>query len=297
MPRPWMSHCRAKGLSACRGCRGRCGQRPWSPTADRRASPGSMPEPSRPARSSILAPSPNGVAIVAHRSLAIVACIGDESHPPTLHVVDLRSRQRWATTLPGRPRWCVTDAAGTRVFLALRDPSMVLRRGCPNSTTCSTGRFPPPAHTGSISTIKRTRSTLPVTTRARGNRCGAREIRVTGRSMPSGRDLLHSGQRVGACRERQAAGPSPSTRHRVDKRDGRMADGAHMTLFGCSPLPPCWFSTRWRIEAGGSILAFADACALGSVISASPRARGPAAWSRRCGTLVAVRRWWSVAGG
>jgi len=75
-------------------------------------------------------PLPNGVAIVARRNLAIVACIGDESpngiHPPTLHVVDLRSRQRWAMTLPGRPRWCVTDAAGARVFLALRDPSMVL---------------------------------------------------------------------------------------------------------------------------------------------------------------------------
>jgi len=28
--------------------------------------------------------------------------------------------------LPGRPRWCVTDAAGERVFLCIRDPSMVL---------------------------------------------------------------------------------------------------------------------------------------------------------------------------
>jgi hypothetical protein len=71
-------------------------------------------------------PLPNGVAIVAHRNLAIVACIGDEGHLPTLQVLDLRSRQRWAMDLPGRPRWCVTDAAGTRVFLALRDPSMIL---------------------------------------------------------------------------------------------------------------------------------------------------------------------------
>ena len=71
-------------------------------------------------------PLPNGVAIVAHRSLAIVACIGDESHLPTLQVLDLQGRQRWTMDLPGRPRWCVTDAAGTRVFLALRDPSMIL---------------------------------------------------------------------------------------------------------------------------------------------------------------------------
>jgi hypothetical protein len=28
--------------------------------------------------------------------------------------------------LPGRPRWCVTDAAAERVFLAIREPSMVL---------------------------------------------------------------------------------------------------------------------------------------------------------------------------
>ncbi len=71
-------------------------------------------------------PVPNGVAFVAHRNLAIVACIGDEAHPPELQVLDLPGRQRWAMTLPGRPRWCVTDATGTRVFLAIRDPSMVL---------------------------------------------------------------------------------------------------------------------------------------------------------------------------
>ena len=28
--------------------------------------------------------------------------------------------------LPGRPRWCVTDAAAERVFLCIREPSMVL---------------------------------------------------------------------------------------------------------------------------------------------------------------------------
>jgi hypothetical protein len=34
--------------------------------------------------------------------------------------------RRYSIDLPGRPRWCVTDADGTRVFLAIREPSMVL---------------------------------------------------------------------------------------------------------------------------------------------------------------------------
>jgi hypothetical protein len=68
---------------------------------------------------------PNGVAIVTHRSLAVVACIGDETHRPELQVLDLEGQQRWAIDLPGRPRWCVTDVFGARVFLAIRDPSMV----------------------------------------------------------------------------------------------------------------------------------------------------------------------------
>jgi DNA-binding beta-propeller fold protein YncE len=69
---------------------------------------------------------PNGVAIVSRLKLAVVACIGDNTHGPVLQVLDLESRRRWAIDLPGRPRWCVTDAVGARVFLAIRDPSMVL---------------------------------------------------------------------------------------------------------------------------------------------------------------------------
>jgi hypothetical protein len=70
-------------------------------------------------------PRPNGVAIVARRALAAVACIGDAEHAPELQVVDLERGQRWSAELPGRPRWCVTDAEGARVFLAIREPSMV----------------------------------------------------------------------------------------------------------------------------------------------------------------------------
>jgi len=69
---------------------------------------------------------PNGVAMVSRMKLAVVACIGDKTHGPVLQVLDLENHQRWAIDLPGRPRWCVTDAVGARVFLAIRDPSMVL---------------------------------------------------------------------------------------------------------------------------------------------------------------------------
>jgi DNA-binding beta-propeller fold protein YncE len=69
---------------------------------------------------------PNGVAIIASTKLAIAACIGDDDRAPTLETVSLNSGQRHSIRLPGRPRWCVTDAAATRVFLAIREPSMVL---------------------------------------------------------------------------------------------------------------------------------------------------------------------------
>jgi len=69
---------------------------------------------------------PNGVAIVSHQKLAVVACIGDQSHGPVLQVLDLESHRRWVIDLPGQPRWCVTDVAGARVFVAIREPSMIL---------------------------------------------------------------------------------------------------------------------------------------------------------------------------
>ena len=69
---------------------------------------------------------PNGVAIVAGRKLAIAACIGDDAHRPELRVFGLDDDQKHTLALPGQPRWCVTDAAATRVFLAIREPSMIL---------------------------------------------------------------------------------------------------------------------------------------------------------------------------
>ena len=32
--------------------------------------------------------------------------------------------------LPGRPRWCVTDAAAERLFVCIREPSMILIGAC-----------------------------------------------------------------------------------------------------------------------------------------------------------------------
>jgi len=80
------------------------------------------------------APRPNGVAIVSRSCLAVAACIGDETHGPELQVIDLATQRRWAISLPGRPRWCVPDAAGERIFLAIRDPSMVLVARLPELT-------------------------------------------------------------------------------------------------------------------------------------------------------------------
>jgi DNA-binding beta-propeller fold protein YncE len=75
---------------------------------------------------------PNGVAIAARQKLAIAACIGDDSHQPTLHVVALDGSGQQSIELPGRPRWCVTDADATRVFLAIQEPSMVLSARLPD---------------------------------------------------------------------------------------------------------------------------------------------------------------------
>jgi len=69
---------------------------------------------------------PNGAVIVARSGLALAACIGDDGETPTLQLFELSSQKHVSIDLPGRPRWCVTDAAAERVFLCIREPSMVL---------------------------------------------------------------------------------------------------------------------------------------------------------------------------
>jgi hypothetical protein len=71
-------------------------------------------------------PRPNGAAIVKRAGIGIAACIGDAQQGPSLQIIDLKRVTQRAIDLPGRPRWCVTDALAKRVFLCIREPSMVL---------------------------------------------------------------------------------------------------------------------------------------------------------------------------
>jgi DNA-binding beta-propeller fold protein YncE len=88
-------------------------------------------------------PKPNGVAIASPQGLAIAASIGDATQGPRLHVLALDGRQQHSIDLPGAPRWCVTDAAFTRVFLAIREPSMVLVARLPDLKEVNHWRLSP----------------------------------------------------------------------------------------------------------------------------------------------------------
>jgi DNA-binding beta-propeller fold protein YncE len=85
---------------------------------------------------------PNGAAIVNRKGLRIAACIGDEREAPTLQSCALNNRKQVAIDLPGRPRWCVTDATAERVFLCIRDPSMVLVVRLPDLSPLAQWKLP-----------------------------------------------------------------------------------------------------------------------------------------------------------
>lgn len=87
-------------------------------------------------------PRPNGAAIVAGKGLGIVACIGDDRERPTLQVFGLRDGTHVSIDLPGRPRWCVTDATADRVFLCIRDPSMILVAHLPDLSAVTHWKLP-----------------------------------------------------------------------------------------------------------------------------------------------------------
>jgi DNA-binding beta-propeller fold protein YncE len=87
-------------------------------------------------------PRPNGVAIVSRRGLAIAASFGDEAQGATLQVLGLDGREHYSIDLPGAPRWCVTDAAAERVFLAIREPSMVLVARLPDLSEVEHWKLP-----------------------------------------------------------------------------------------------------------------------------------------------------------
>jgi hypothetical protein len=85
---------------------------------------------------------PNGAAIVKHLSLGIVACIGDDRETPTLQAFGLNDHTQTSINLPGRPRWCVTDADSKRVFLCIREPSMMLVARLPDLSPIAQWKLP-----------------------------------------------------------------------------------------------------------------------------------------------------------
>jgi hypothetical protein len=87
-------------------------------------------------------PRPNGAIILKRSALGIAACIGDEREGPTLHAIELNTGERTAMDLPGRPRWCVADTAADRIFLCIREPSMVLVAQLPDLRVLAQWKLP-----------------------------------------------------------------------------------------------------------------------------------------------------------
>ena len=85
---------------------------------------------------------PNGAVILARSNLAIAACIGDDNEGPTLQLFGLSDHKHVSIDLPGRPRWCVTDADAGRVFLCIREPSMVLVARLPDLGAVTRWKIP-----------------------------------------------------------------------------------------------------------------------------------------------------------
>ncbi|HKO71315.1 MAG TPA: hypothetical protein VJV58_10315 [Bradyrhizobium sp.] len=79
-------------------------------------------------------PRPNGAAIIKRLGIGVAACIGDGHQIPTLQIVNLKDGTQGEINLPGRPRWCVTDMTAERLFLCIREPSMILVARLPDLT-------------------------------------------------------------------------------------------------------------------------------------------------------------------
>jgi YVTN family beta-propeller protein len=85
---------------------------------------------------------PNGAVIVARSGLGIAACIGVDGETPTLQLFGLKHSMYVSIDLPGRPRWCVTDAGAERLFLCIREPSMVLEARLPDLSGVTHWKLP-----------------------------------------------------------------------------------------------------------------------------------------------------------
>ena len=87
-------------------------------------------------------PRPNGAAIVKRMGVGVAACIGDGHQSPTLQIINLKNGTQREINLPGRPRWCVTDATAERLFLCIREPSMILVARLPDLTDITYWNLP-----------------------------------------------------------------------------------------------------------------------------------------------------------
>jgi hypothetical protein len=87
-------------------------------------------------------PRPNGAAIVKRKSIGIAACIGDADQGPVLQIINLKEVVQRSIDLPGRPRWCVTDGHAQRIYLCIREPSMVLVARLPDLTDVDHWQLP-----------------------------------------------------------------------------------------------------------------------------------------------------------
>jgi len=87
-------------------------------------------------------PRPNGAAIVKRKGIGIAACIGDVHQGPVLQIINLREATQRSIDLPGRPRWCVVDEAAERIFLCIREPSMILVAGIPDLELLAQWKLP-----------------------------------------------------------------------------------------------------------------------------------------------------------
>jgi DNA-binding beta-propeller fold protein YncE len=85
---------------------------------------------------------PNGAAVVAKSGWAVVACIGDDGEQPSLQLFTFAGGRQASIDLPGRPRWCVTDETAERLFLCIREPSLVLAISLPKLQTLAEFKVP-----------------------------------------------------------------------------------------------------------------------------------------------------------
>ena len=201
---------------------------------------------------------PNGAAIVKRLALGIAACIGDEKETPTLQAFRLNDCHRVKLDLPGRPRWCVTDAAAERLFLCIREPSMILVASLPDLRPVAQWRLPSGGAHGLDIDHARERlyaacdagDLVEVDSRLRrGHQCLAHRRRA-------GCDILQSSYRACPCRDRRtwARGDRRSQSRQIDPdvhRPGRAHHGA-----GAAGSALCDFTGAWWSSCIGGHIVF-----------------------------------------